>query len=83
MAMMPSGPCSQATRNPLVAYHRNLPGEHLTLADTRYRGGKQPAVSWSGLTEEARQTLEAYDFGHRVPFNSDNFGPNLARAYYR
>jgi len=67
--------------HPLVAYQRNSPGKHLTLADTRYRGGKQPAVSWSGLTEEARQTLETYDFGIGVPFNSDNFDANLARAW--
>ncbi|MDX0617693.1 necrosis-inducing protein [Sinorhizobium medicae] len=69
--------------HPLVAYRRTLPGEHLTPADTRYRGGKQPAVSWSGLTEEARQTLDTYDFGMGVPFNSNNFESNLAGAYYR
>jgi len=67
--------------HPLVAYRRNLAGEQSTLADTRYRGGKEPAVSWSGLTEEARQTLETYDFGIGVPFNSDNFDANMARAW--
>ncbi|AXA43626.1 hypothetical protein ACVMIX_005047 [Rhizobium leguminosarum] len=67
--------------HPLVAYRRNSPGEHLTLTHAFHRGGKQPAVSWSGLTEEARQTLETYDFGIGVPFNSDNFDANLARAW--
>ncbi|WP_234843726.1 NPP1 family protein [Sinorhizobium meliloti] len=69
--------------HPLVAYRRNMPGEHLTLTHAFDRGGMQPAVSWSGLTEEARQTLETYDFGIGVLFNSYNFESNVARAYYR
>ncbi|MBY2926963.1 NPP1 family protein [Rhizobium leguminosarum] len=67
--------------HPLVAYRRYMPGKYSTLTHAFERGGKQPAVSWPGLTEEARQTLETYDFGMRVPFNSYNFDANLARAW--
>lgn len=34
------------------------------------------------MTEAARLTLEFYDFGVGVPFNSNNFRSNLAKAYY-
>lgn len=70
--------------HPLVAYQQNpFPLDH-SLVNTSTRGGMQPAVSWAGMTNAARNTLENYDFGKaNVPFNSKNFFNNLAKAYYR
>ncbi|MQW34931.1 necrosis-inducing protein [Sinorhizobium meliloti] len=68
--------------HPLVKYYRPEGGNQFLLADTRYRGRKQPAVSWSDLTEEARETLDNYNFGKvAVPFNSYNFDANLETAW--
>lgn len=69
--------------HPLVKYHREVTGYHFSLTDTRIRGGMQPAVSWSELTEEAREALDTYDFGMGVPFNTYNFLGNLAKSYSR
>lgn len=70
--------------HPLVAYLQNpFPLDH-SLAGTSTRGGMQPAVSWEGLTEAARYTLNSYDFGKaNVSLNDANFANNLAKAYYR
>ncbi|MDX1017318.1 necrosis-inducing protein [Sinorhizobium medicae] len=68
--------------HPLVKYYRQVGGYHFSLADTRYPGGTQPAVGWSELTEEARETLDNHNFGDvAVPFNSYNFDANLERAW--
>nr|WP_268815000.1 NPP1 family protein [Sinorhizobium meliloti] len=69
--------------HPLVKYHREVIGYHFSLTDTRIRGGMQPAVSWSELTDEAREALDTYDFGMGVPFNTYNFLGNLAKSYSR
>lgn len=70
--------------HPLVAYQQNpWPLDH-SLVSTQTQGGMQPAVSWGGLTDAARQTLETYNFERaNVPFNSKNFFHNLEKAYYR
>ncbi|MQU79466.1 necrosis-inducing protein [Sinorhizobium medicae] len=68
--------------HPLVKYYRQAGGYHFSLADTWALGGKQPAVSWSDLTEEARETLDTYFFGDvAVPFNRYHFDVNLEIAW--
>ncbi|MQX50950.1 NPP1 family protein [Sinorhizobium medicae] len=68
--------------HPLVKYYRQVGGHHFSLGDTRDPVGTQPAVSWSDLTEEARETLDTYNFGAvAVPFNSQNFEYNLERSW--
>lgn len=70
--------------HPLVGYQQNpFPLDH-SLVNTSTRGGMQPAVSWGGMTDAARNTLTNYNFGKaNVPFNPANFFNNLAKAYYR
>ncbi|WP_457661506.1 NPP1 family protein [Sinorhizobium medicae] len=70
---------------PTTTHRRGPEGSryHFSLANTRAHGGMQPAVSWSDLTEEAREALDTHDFGIGVPFNSYNFADNLNRACSR
>ncbi|RVG83631.1 NPP1 family protein [Sinorhizobium meliloti] len=67
--------------HPKVAYHQSPFPINPSLSATREPGGMQPAISWDYLTPAARQTLNNYNFGKAVPFNDDNFRPNLGKAY--
>ncbi|MBY9062036.1 NPP1 family protein [Sphingomonas yunnanensis] len=70
--------------HPLVAYQQDpAPLDH-SVTDTSTKGGTQPAVTWSDLTDAARKALNDTDFGKAdVPFKDANFSANLKKAYYK
>ncbi|MDX1195667.1 hypothetical protein GOL96_32220 [Sinorhizobium medicae] len=62
---------------PTTTHGRGPGGKPVPLFTREHAGSWRDAVSWSDLTEEAREALDTHDFGMVVPFNSYNFEDNL------
>lgn len=64
-----------------LEYYRNWPHNH-QLGPSRDTGGMQPLVAWDSLTDEARETLNLWDYGKTVvPFNDEHLTEWMEKAY--